>query len=225
MDIPIIIIAYNNYTYVKNMIKQLENLKFTNIHIIDNNSSYTKLIEFYKTLSNIQIHYMEHNYGPRVLFNPIKKTFYDSLPNYFILTDPDLQLNDNLPENFVEILKNLTDKYKIGKAGFTLDLEQSKFKNLKFRRKNQTYNISQCEEKFWYHPLETDVYLANIDTTFAVYNKKYFSNTIIENIFLKGVRVSGNFKCKHLPWYRDDILDEDERSYYNNRSTCSFWGY
>ena len=87
MDIPIIIIAYNNYTYVKNMIKQLENLKFTNIHIIDNNSSYTKLIEFYKTLSNIHIHYMEHNYGPRVLFNPIKQSFYDSLPNYFILTN------------------------------------------------------------------------------------------------------------------------------------------
>ena len=43
MDIPIIIIAYNNYTYVKNMIKQLENLKFTNIHIIDNNSSLLNL--------------------------------------------------------------------------------------------------------------------------------------------------------------------------------------
>lgn len=58
--------------------------------------------------------------------------------------------------------------------------------------------------KFNYHNI--DVYYADIDTTFALCNKKYFNNSI---------RVASNFTAKHLPWYYDskfiNIYDNNEK--------------
>ncbi len=47
-NIPIIVIAFNNVTYVKNMLKQLENKKIKNedIWIWDNNSTAPALLAF-----------------------------------------------------------------------------------------------------------------------------------------------------------------------------------
>ncbi len=47
-NIPIIVIAFNNVTYVKNMLKQLENkkIKHEDIWIWDNNSTAPALLVF-----------------------------------------------------------------------------------------------------------------------------------------------------------------------------------
>ena len=47
-NIPIIVIAFNNLTYVKNMLKQLENkkIKSEDIWIWDNNSTAPALLAF-----------------------------------------------------------------------------------------------------------------------------------------------------------------------------------
>ena len=37
----------------------------------------------------------------------MNSNIYNSLPDKFILTDPDLQFNENLPNNFIEILIEL----------------------------------------------------------------------------------------------------------------------
>ena len=53
MDIPVLIISFNNHRYVENTIKQLENLsptKMSNIIIMDNNSSDINTINFINIL-------------------------------------------------------------------------------------------------------------------------------------------------------------------------------
>jgi len=226
MDIPVIIIAFNNLTYVKMMINQFKTKNFKNIHIIDNNSSYPKLLEYYLTIKDIKIHYMPENFGHRVLFRSINKNFYNQLPNFFILTDPDIKFNDDLPNNFLDRLCELTEKYKVGKAGFALCIKDyHKFKNLTFTRFKKTKKIHEWEQVFWNDKLEDEVYKAGIDTTFAVYNKKYFKIVKNEAKFLNAVRVAGNFTAKHLPWYKESIVPDEEINYYNINTQCSFWGY
>jgi hypothetical protein len=63
-------------------------------------------------------------------------------------------------------------------------------------------------------PLKHDrleVYAAPVDTTFAVYQKKYFLN----GDFARGVRVAGNFSTCHLPWYSHlELLSDAEQVTY-----------
>lgn len=101
LDIPIYIIAYNNVTHVKSMINQLE--KYTNnIVILDNKSTFPPMIEYLHSLhGKYSIYYMGGNYGHGVFFeDPI----WNNPGDYMIITDPDLELNHNLPSNFIEIL-------------------------------------------------------------------------------------------------------------------------
>ena len=56
MDIPVLIISFNNHRYVENTIKQLKSLnptKMSNIIIMDNNSSDIDTINFLNNTSLI----------------------------------------------------------------------------------------------------------------------------------------------------------------------------
>jgi hypothetical protein len=56
-----------------------------------------------------------------------------------------------------------------------------------------------------------------IDTTFAVYNKKYFRR----DAPFEAVRVAGLFTCRHLPWYRDSRLPLQEEEFYRRTARVS----
>ena len=120
-EIPVIIICYNNGVYAENLARQFNKFNIKPI-IIDNNSSDSGTIETLKRLVNDEIAYVAYsdkNFGHFVgLLDPI----YQQLPNYFAYTDPDLDLNKNLPKTFVQDLIQLTQEYRVYKAGFSLDL-------------------------------------------------------------------------------------------------------
>lgn len=228
-DIPVFVISYNNGIYVENMVDQLNKFSITPI-IIDNASSAE---ETKKILDNIDkskralVAYSSYNFGHLVGFI---KPVYEVMPEKFAYTDPDLQLNSNLPKNFLEILYNLANKYEIFKAGFALDIEINK---KMIDKKNiikkddpiefyKEYSVIEWEKLFWRHKLddkEYDVYIAPIDTTFAVYSKKNY-----EGYFVRGVRVAGDFTAVHLPWYPDlDLFDNNQKSEYLKENKSSTW--
>jgi len=196
MTIPIIIICYNNYKYVQNTLAQILKINkkyYDNTIILNNSSTCLDTIEF---LKNTDVTIIENeNNGPWV--SPVKNAhIYDSLPDKYVLTDPDLQFNENLPSNFIEILSELSDKYRAGKVGFALDLSDHD----KMYEGVYAYgkSIFDWEIQFWESPLydsNYEIYVAPIDTTFALVNKKY-----AEPHF--DLRVAGDFTAKHLPWYK-----------------------
>jgi len=94
----------------------------------------------------------------------------------------------------------------------------------KFPIGSHEYWIWEWEEQFWKTPLSRTrsgdrIYRADIDTTFAVYNKRYFDPADC----LKAVRIADRHTCRHLPWYRDNLLTPDEEDYY--RATARFSVY
>ena len=112
-NIPIVIICYNNYKYVKNTLDQIKKINlayYKNIIIMDNCSTCTDTIHFLKNINidvdvNVKVIYMKANISPRVS-KDINQNIYNILPDKFILTDPDLKLNKNIPNNFIEILNS-----------------------------------------------------------------------------------------------------------------------
>lgn len=195
--IPIIVICHNNHHYVNNTIEQFKKTKYLeNVIILDNDSKDEETVKFLKSVESVvKVIYNGVNVGPWVS-DRRNMHIYNMLPSKFIVTDPDLQFNEYLPENFIEILEDISEYYKCRKVGFSIDI--SDFDEM-FQTPCPSYrgqNIYNWCIKFWKkeirHP-SIPLYDGDIDTTFHLFNKKYFN---------KGdVQVAGNFTCKHIPWY------------------------
>ena len=127
------------------------------------------------------------------------------MPDEFILTDADLQFNEKLPKNFIEIFSELSNKYKCSKIGFALDI--SDFDKMLKGSYFSGLTIYDWEKHFWNTKQDDenyDLYIAEIDTTFSLINKKYE-----QNVF--SIRIAGDFLAKHIPWYVENpILDTEE---------------
>ena len=212
-NVPIIINNRNRYTYLLQLITWLEKNNYTNIIILDNDSTFPKLLEYYKTTKH-KVVYLKANVGYMALwqtpfFNDIKKGFY-------VYTDPDVIPNPDCPPNVVYKLYTVLSKYKqIEKAGVALklnDLPDS------YDKKN---DVLKWEKIHWDKQVEKDVYDAMVDTTFALYKPLAFGNAEM----CKAFRVGGEYEFLHLPWYIDsNNLTEEEKYYRDNVSkTSSYW--
>ena len=82
--------------------------------------------------------------------------------------------------------------------------------------KSEAYTIYDWEKQFWNdrftHNKYYELYLADIDTTFALLNK---------NIpYQECIRVAGDFTAKHLPWYPEhNILTVEDKYNIHSRQT------
>jgi hypothetical protein len=216
MDIPIVVICHNNHEYLENTLKQLKKFPhyYKNIIILNSNSTRPDTLEYLKHV-DVKIHNNTKNEGPWITPN-INRALYNQLPNKYILTDPDLEFNKNLPSNFIEILDKLGDTYNACKIGFALDI--SDFNLMHQVSYYPNYTISTWEQQFWKDKINNEnyeMYYAAIDTTFCLCNK------VIRNGY--NIRVAGNFTAKHLPWYvQNDVLTIYDRFLiYTNQTKIS----
>lgn len=217
MDIPIIIICYNNYLYVKNTLSQILKINkeyYKNVQILNNNSTCLNTINFLNSV-DVRVINNSSNNGPWIT-EYCNEHIYHELPNKFILTDPDLELNENIPNNFIEILSNLSDKYETSKIGFALNI--SDFEQF-YKNTNYIYDftIYDWEKQFWENKIDDDtyeLYNAEIDTTFCLINK----DNMVNNYYCQ-IRIAGNFTTKHLPWYIENDIYNTYENYMNSINT------
>jgi FkbM family methyltransferase len=219
--IPIIVISFNNYKYVENTIKQLLTINpdyQTSIIIMDNCSTDTETIDYLKRI-NVKVHYNKTNVGPWVQPS-CNSELYNEMPNEFILTDPDLQFNKHLPANFIEILSELSKKYKCRKIGFALDISDydKMYQDIYYPADGSwpARTILDWEGALWSTKISNetyDLYVVSIDTTFCLINKEFNNHEIYQDI-----RVGGNFIAKHLPWYVSNPIYNkyEEYCFYTN---------
>ena len=213
--IPIIIVSYNNYLYVDNTINQIKNINpdyLKNIIIMDNNSNDPETINYLNNNnSSVSIIRNKSNAGPWVN-KGTNAHIFEMMPEKYILTDPDLEFNKNIPTNFIEIMNDLSNKYGCAKIGFALKIDDFQEDMFKGDNYHSGLNIYDFERKFWYYKINDDKYelfLGAIDTTVCLINKKllhdpHFSET--------SIRIAGNFTARHLPWYKTkDIFNLYEK--------------
>ena len=234
MNIPIVVICYNNYRYVANTLAQIAKINkdyYANIIILNNASTCPETIAYLKSVScvsgvsGVSVINNVGNLGPWIT-HMNNRHIYDLLPDKYIITDPDLKLNEKIPCNFIEILANLSDTYKTSKIGFALDIsDHEQFHTTKEYMANQT--IREWETQFWKKKIDTssisadtaataayELYDADIDTTFCLMNK-----TNIMMGYDNKIRVAGDFTAKHIPWYIENEVYNLYDSYILNTNT------
>ena len=214
-NMSIMIISYNQYTYVSNMVKQLEKYT-TDIVIVDNNSTYQPLLNYYNNEFKYTLLKMNKNIGHKVYESEFVNYIFG---NIFIITDPDLRFNSKLPNNFINEMVKVSNEYKAGRVGFALLIDTPDI------REELTYAgvpLKIWEGRFWqskmHHPT-LELYNAAIDTTFCLLNT-------IHNIHGLSIRVGGLYTCKHLPWHKNyykELLDDEYDQYLINNVSTNFW--
>jgi hypothetical protein len=210
--IPVIINNFNRLTYPQQLIAFLEQCGFVNIVILDNDSKYQPLLDYYKNCRHNVVK-LGKNYGHLALW---KSALYKRYRwNYFIYTDPDVLPVERCPLNFIEYFKSVLDKTNaLDKVGFGIKIDDLPDW---FRLKAKTIDH---EKKFWTTEVEPGVYEAQIDTTFALY-KPFTGLKFGEVHTLAAYRFGAPYMVRHLPWYTDSANLSEEEQYYLKMSNAS----
>jgi glycosyltransferase involved in cell wall biosynthesis len=223
-SIPIYIPTFNNPTYLLNFIKQLEKNDAKNLVVIDNDSTYPPMKE---CLSIIEQKYkvvrLDQNFGPHYILR--NKQFYQSLPELFCLSDPDLEFSTSLPVDFINELKIISEVHKVGKVGLALEFSSEDVMHSELFLDGQKVGAIEYEQQFWTNNIGKnqtgdDLYRTTLDTTFALYNKTYFDP---EDRYT-AIRVAGKFTAKHLGSLSNSIVPKSESIYYKSLTRYSYFG-
>lgn len=200
-NINIVINNRNRLTTTKKMVEKLLSINPNEqIIIIDNGSTYPPLLEWYnKIIDTVNIRFHK-NEGHLALW---ATGLYKELGEYFIYTDADIILPDNLPLDWKEIMFNTMMKYPEYKKialGLRIDdlPENYLFKN----------QVKRNEGRWWLEEVEPNLYKADTDTTFAL--MKNFGDNCYPSLRI----CREDLICRHHGWYLClDNLDDEEKYY------------
>ncbi|TDM00503.1 MAG: family 2 glycosyl transferase [Flavobacteriaceae bacterium] len=209
--IPIIIVSFNQLYYLEKLLEFLWNNGYYNIVILDNNSTYPPLLNFFKSIKQkVKIVNLGENLGHTAFWDN-RKIFNKYRFGYYVITDPDIVPVQNCPDNFMEIFLNLLKKHRnVTKVGFSLQLDTIPETN-----KNREI-VLKWESQFWESKIENH-FLAGIDTTFALYRPLYKRN----DLFCSGIRTSYPYQAIHGGWYINHMDLTDEQKFYMSLVTKS----
>lgn len=215
--IPILIISFNRLKDLKKLVEFLEARKMKNIIIIDNCSTYTPILQYYKDIEHkVTIIRRENNLGHRVFWKDYD-LFYRYGLGYYIVTDSDIIPNEKLPDNFLrKMLYYLKKNSNYTKVGFALDTDSIP----------DSYPLKEMvlkwEKKFWDNQVGENLYEAYIDTTFALYKPRYLA----DKNFYKGLRIAGDYTAKHGGWYLDPKnMSEEDIYYFKTTNASNSWSF
>lgn len=200
-EIPIFINNFNNLNRgFKLLINWLFESNCKNITIIDNNSTWKPLLEYYKSL-DVNILFVGKNLGCEALWKLGLHNKYEK----FILTDPDIVPDKNCPKDLIRKMIEISNRYNPSKVGPSIRID-----NLP-----DNYRLKQLmldsEGKYWTNRIDKECWRADIDTTFALYNRGWGRFPPVAHI-----RLDFPYIIEHIPWYDNSNEANEERDYYKN---------
>ena len=184
------------------MVEDLLDRNTQEIWIIDNESTYEPLLDWYQNAPTEVRIIKEHNAGHLALFSTglINQISED----WCFYTDSDIQLNPSMPKEYQEIMLDTALRLNSKKIGLAIDI--SDLPDYYFIKPQVLRN----EARWWSNEVEPNIYEAHTDTTFCLIQK-------VDQF--ESFRIAGDFTCKHMPWYIDlEKLDEEEKYYLDNCS-------
>jgi hypothetical protein len=186
------------------LVEYLETAQYTKIIILDNDSTYLPLLEYYKNIPH-RIVYLRKNLG-HVALN--KCSLYNEIKNdYFVYTDPDILPITECPQDFLKYyLGILENDVLLQKIGFSLKIDDLP----NWYEKKQ--KVMEWEKQFWINEEKPGFYSAAIDTTFALHRPRIKCSFLTEAV--KHYRTSFPYQARHLPWYENSKCLSGEIEYY-----------
>lgn len=205
--IPIIINNRNRLTFLKQLVDSLIERGYSNLIILDNDSTYPPLLEYYKNCP-AKVVYLKENFGFMAL---AKIDLYKQVrKGYFVYTDPDVVPIEKCPDDFLEYFYQVMKKYPtLKKVGFSLRIDD--LPDWYSKRDK----VVEHESAYWNTKIGENLYLAPIDTTFALHRPYSKISTYRSRM----IRVGPPYQMSHMPWYLDLKNLSEEEAYYIQHAT------
>lgn len=208
-DIPIFINSRDRLSMLQQQIGWFLQAGYHNIHILDNDSTYTPLKQYYTKLEQHGIHvwHLNKNLGYKALWRSnILEILQIRTP--YVYTDSDIVPDENCPYDVVlSMLKILRQHSYLKKVGIALRSDDITYYDKEY--------IQKKESGLKMIPV-TEGYFAAVDTTMALYrNWRHYS-------LQESFRTGEHMQARHLPWYSDyENLSEDEQYYMEHANQSS----
>lgn len=204
MSVPVFITNMNNLDRGFRQLVAWLQASDCDVVVINNNSTWRPLLEYYSSHPEISVLYQMENRGPYAFW---ELGLHKQQTERFIVTDPDLRPTEMCPSASFTIaqLNHIMDKYQAGKVGVSLSLA-----NIPEYYKHAP-QVREWEGQFWTRSTPDGVaYHADIDTTFALYEPG--SECHPQNPHR--LRLAPPYSFEHVPWYEDSSRPHAERDYY-----------
>ena len=203
-QIPVFINSRDRLGTLRALVNWLKKAGQQRIYILDNDSSYAPLLDYYRHLDDheptVQVLRLKKNLGHTALWDSkVLEILHIDTP--YVYTDSDVVPSEECPfdvlGDFLQVLRKYPFLKKVGLALKTDDITY--FDAEKTR---------EAEKRFYLHEIEPELYFGAVDTTFALYRNYRHYNLYVS------ARTTGKRMARHLPWYYDyENLPEDERYY------------
>lgn len=209
---PIFIICRDRLTPLLQLIGWLEKNGYTNIILVDNQSTYLPLLDYFVS-TPYQVLRLDRNVGHRSpwVSGAVQLIAQDT---YYVVTDPDVIPDDGCPSNALAYFRKLLNAYSaFDKVGFGLLINDLP------AHYSLRDHVIEWEKQFWKLEVEPNVYDAGVDTTFALYRPR------TEYFIHPSLRTGKPYVARHLPWYTDSTKLSVEDRYYRNHAnqTVNSW--
>jgi hypothetical protein len=219
-DIHIVILNRDRLYPLKDQVDVLKRKGYHNITIIDNQSTYQPLLDWYKE-SELDVFYNDitenscHAFRDLVLMGHPK--FVEITSNWYVFNDSDIIPLDDVPDNFINDLVEYAIRHKRSKVGMSIKIDDL----------DMSYPLNawvhSYESTYWTNAIVdggVELYPHPIDTTFAVHAPHTIPTWSNDTL-----RVGVPYIVKHAPFYYDpENLPEDEKYYLEriNRSSSNW---
>ena len=202
---PVFINCRDRVTPLRQLVDWLERTGCDEIYLIDNDSAYEPLLDYYETTPHTVVRLGE-NYGKWSLWQA-PGIFDLTKGRRFAYTDPDVIPAPDCPSDALERFSKLLDTYRLpNKVGFGLRIDDIPDW---YRHKEA---VLAAETAMWQWPLEPGAYYCPIDTTFALYREQ-------GSWAREAIRTGPPYIARHDSWYIDFEDLTDEEVFYERRAT------
>jgi hypothetical protein len=208
MKIPVIINNRNFLTWPKAMVERIKEYDGVGeIIIVDNDSTYPPLLEWYAT-NPCRIERLNDNLGMGAPWASEIVKQLNGVP--YVLTDPDMGLEDT-PDDTLLYLFDKLNTLQLDKVGLGLDWQIVEKKSPYYER------LNVYEKNRWSNsPVKDGVHTeVQIDTTFALYN--------VDHYFIGGGSTTFPYVARHYPWEFsiEEARNSEEFMYYMDNATSA----
>lgn len=211
-DVIAFIINHNRLALPKRMADFIADSPGATPVIIDNNSTYPPLLEYYETCPH-KVLRLDRNWGNCVVWAgpPPRGSILDhfGLDGHFIVTDPDLEI-DHMPKDWLHELE----------VGLEYDTPRSWKSGFGLRIDDLPPGVEHRQTLEWSRPvLDGRYYLSGIDTTFCLCRTRLHSFAAIRTGKMP-------YLARHAPWYYQRVEDlPPDELYYLKSITPGKWNW
>lgn len=202
---PVLVICRDRVAPLRDLLGWLVDEGMTNVHLIDNASTYPPMLDLLDATRHT-VQRLGRNVGHTSPWLP-QLAHLRSGP--FVVTDcdvvPDADAHGAV-EHFVDLLNRYRSVVKVGFGLHVDDLPDH------YARRQE---VIDWESQFWTRPLAEDVYMATLDTTFALHRPR------TPYTLGPALRTGGRFMARHEPWYQDSSHVTEDLAYFQARAGAS----